>query len=60
MLEHSASKVNNKRHKQLLNSIKSKEFDGLSSIERLTEIKSVKYYLTFTHLLIDVNTNFEA
>ena len=54
MLEHSASKANNIRFKQLTNSLRLKEHDGLSNIDSLIDIISIKFYLTFTHLLINV------
>lgn len=54
MLEHSASKANNVRFKQLTNSLRLKEHDGLCNIDLLVEIKSIRHYLTFTHLLINV------
>ena len=57
MLEHAASKVNSNRHNLLINALRSKSKDGASNEERLTEIKKIKFFPTFTHLLIDVNEN---
>lgn len=54
MLEHSASKSNNARFQQLVNSMKVKKQDGYSNIDHLTEIESIKLFPTFTHLLINV------
>lgn len=58
MLEHQASKVNNNRMNQLLNALRTKKLDGLNNVERLTQIKQIKSYPTFTHLLINVNQNY--
>jgi len=54
MLEHLPAKENSVRFKQLANSLRFKQYDGISNIESLTDIKSINYYLTFTHLFINV------
>lgn len=54
MLPHSSSKASNSRFSNLINALDRQREDGLSNINDLVEIKSLKQFKSFTHLQIKV------
>lgn len=54
MLPHSSSKASNSRFSNLINAINRQKEDGLSNINDLVEVKSLKKFISFTHLQIKV------
>ncbi|RNA39128.1 beta-1-4-N-acetylgalactosaminyltransferase bre-4 [Brachionus plicatilis] len=52
MLPHDSSKASNSRFSYLSNALSRQKEDGLSNIIHLAEIKSLKYFKSFTHLQV--------
>lgn len=55
MLPHQKSNANKKRFSMLRSALVHQFDDGLSNIEYLTKIFSVKYFKSFTHLAVNVS-----